>query len=109
MAGPWLSRIGIALAAICLSLPASAAEDWKELRASGALGERFDGLLVARDPSAAAVAEPVNTARRALYAQRARENGTTIDQVGRVYFKENLAALPAGTWLLLEDGTWRQR
>jgi uncharacterized protein YdbL (DUF1318 family) len=109
MAAPWLSRIGIALAAICLASAASAAEDWKELRVAGALGERYDGLLVARDPSAAPVAEPVNAARRALYAQRARENGTTVDQVGRVYFKENLAALPAGTWLLLEDGTWRQK
>jgi hypothetical protein len=99
----------IALAGLWLALAAGAAEDWKALRASGALGERYDGLLVARDPAAAAAAEPVNGARRELYARRASENGTTPDQVGRVYFRENLASLPAGTWLLLEDGTWKRK
>jgi uncharacterized protein YdbL (DUF1318 family) len=99
----------LALAALCLALFASAAEDWKSLRASGALAERFDGFLVARDPDAADAAEPINAARRALYAKRAAENGTTVDQVGRVYFKENLEGLPRGTWLLLEDGTWKQK
>lgn len=99
----------IALFALLLALSAGAAEDWKALRSSGALAERYDGLLVARDPSAAAAAEPVNAARLALYAKRASENGTTADQVGRVYFKENLASLPPGTWLLFEDGTWKQK
>ena len=104
-----LSRLVVALAAICLVLPAGAAEDWKALRASGALGERYDGLLVARDPSVTAIAEPINAARRELYAKRAAESKASIEQVGRVYFKENLANLPPGTWLLLEDGTWKQR
>lgn len=64
---------------------------------------------MARDPSAAAAAAQINAARRELYAKRAAETGAPIDQVGRVYFQENLAKLPPGTWLLLEDGTWRQK
>jgi uncharacterized protein YdbL (DUF1318 family) len=104
-----LSRRILALAVLCLALPAGAADDWKALRASGALGERYDGMLVARDPSAEAVARPINAARRDLYAKRAAESGAPIEQVGRIYFKENLSKLPAGTWLLLEDGTWKRK
>ncbi len=85
------------------------AQDWKALRASGALGERFDGFLVARDSSAANVAGQVNEQRRQLYIQRAAEQGTTVDQVGRIYFQENLSRLPNGTWVLLEDGSWVQK
>ena len=104
-----LARAALVLAALCLAFTAGAAEAWKALRASGKLAERYDGLLVARDASAAAAAEPVNSARLALYAKRAAENGTSADQVGRIFFKENLASLPAGTWLLFEDGTWKQK
>ena len=95
-------------AAIAIAGPAQA-QDWKELRASGKLGERYDGFLVARDSSAAGVAGDVNKQRRELYIQRASEQGTTVDQVGRIYFQENLSRLPNGTWILLEDGSWVQK
>lgn len=85
------------------------AQDWKELRASGALGERYDGFLVARDSSAVNVASEINEQRRELYIERASEQGTTVDQVGRIYFQENLSRLPNGTWILLEDGSWVQK
>ena len=85
------------------------AQDWKQLRASGALGERYDGFLVARDSAAASVAAEVNKQRRDLYIERAAEQGTTVDQVGRIYFQENLSRLPNGTWILLEDGSWVQK
>ncbi|MEX0924250.1 MAG: DUF1318 domain-containing protein [Rhodovibrionaceae bacterium] len=85
------------------------AQDWKALRSSGALGERYDGFLVARDSSAASVAASVNKQRRDLYIARAAEQGTTVDQVGRIYFQENLSRLPNGTWVLLEDGSWVQK
>jgi hypothetical protein len=104
-----LPRLALALAALWLALPAAAQEDWKALRASGALAERYDGLLEARSPGAAGVAESINAARRELYARRAAESGTTVDQVGRIYFQENLPNLPEGTWLRLEDGSSRQK
>lgn len=94
--------------AFALSGPAQA-QDWKSLRASGALGERYDGFLVARDSSAANVAAEINKQRRELYIDRAAEQGTTVDQVGRIYFQENLPRLPNGTWILLEDGSWVQK
>lgn len=95
--------------AASLSAKDAVAQDWKALRASGALGERYDGFLVAREPSATTVAGDVNKQRRELYIQRASEQGTTVDQVGRIYFQENLSRLPNGTWILLEDGSWVQK
>lgn len=85
------------------------AQDWKALRAEGALGERYDGFLEARESSAADVAAAINKQRRELYVERASEQGTTVDQVGRIYFQENLSRLPNGTWILLEDGSWVQK
>ena len=85
------------------------AQDWKAMRAAGQIGERYDGFLVPRDAAAAPVAAPINDARRELYQKRAAETGATIGQVGRIYFKENLANLPAGTWILQENGSWTQK
>ena len=103
--------MALALTALLLSVPVgnALAQEWKALRDSGALAERYDGLLVPREASAAAAAELVNAARLELYKKRAAETGAPVDQVGRVYFKENLPQLPAGTWLLLEDGTLVQK
>jgi uncharacterized protein YdbL (DUF1318 family) len=104
-----IARLWFALAALGLALSAGAEEDWKALRASGALGERYDGMLEARAERAAGVAQSINASRRELYAKRAAESGATVDQVGRIFFQENLPNLPAGTWLHLEDGTWKQK
>ena len=104
--------LALGAAALCgaaLSIRPALAQDWKSLRATGALGERYDGFMVARDSSAAGVAADVNKQRRDLYIQRASEQGTTVDQVGRIYFQENLSRLPNGTWILLEDGSWVQK
>lgn len=104
-----LALSAAALTGATLSSFKAFAQDWKSLRGSGALGERYDGFLVARDSSAAGVAADVNKQRRDLYIQRASEQGTTVDQVGRIYFQENLSRLPNGTWILLEDGSWVQK
>ncbi len=98
-------------AALALALPVASAfaADWKQLRADGQLGERYDGFLEARDAAAAGAAAEINAARRELYQRRAAETGAPIGQVGRIYFLENLEQLPPGTWLRLEDGTWTRR
>lgn len=82
------------------------ADDWKAMRSAGQLGERYDGLLEARDAGAESAAERINKARLALYEKRAAEMGVPADQVGRVYFNENRDQLPNGTWLHLENGDW---
>ncbi len=85
------------------------AQSLNDLRRSGALGERFDGYVEARDPSAQGVAGQVNAKRRAQYEKVATKEGISVDQVGRVYAPKIIAKLPAGAWYLPQGGGWTQK
>ncbi len=100
--------IAVVVATGLFAAPASA-QSLDDLRASGAVGERFDGLTEARDPSAAADVLKINAKRKEIYAQRAASQGVPADQVGRVYAQEILQKAPAGTWFLAPDNTWTQK
>ncbi len=103
------ARLGAAvvLAFVLLAAAPVFAQSLNSLRASGAVGEAFDGYARARAPGAAAGAvQAVNAKRRAIYARRAREQGTTAAQVGRVYARQILSGAPPGTWFLEESGGW---
>jgi uncharacterized protein len=82
-------------------------------RASGQVGERFDGLAVVRDTANAAtlgpMVEQVNAERRRVYAERAAADRVPVDQVGRVYAQEIVKSAPAGTWFLQESGQWMRK
>lgn len=86
------------------------AQSLESLRAAGALGERYDGLVAVRQASADAnrIANEVNAQRQALYKQRAAEQGVGWEQVGRVYAQQIFAQSPKGTWFLTEQG-WVQK
>ncbi len=86
------------------------AQSLESLRASGALGERYDGLVTVRQasPDASRIAAEVNSQRQAIYKQRAAEQGVPWDQVGRVYARQLFEQAPKGTWFLTEQG-WIQK
>lgn len=88
-----------------LSMPAQAGA-LDDLRASGAIGERFDGLVEARDPSASGTADTVNAKRRAVYAEKAAAQGVEPSQVGQVYAAEIFKTLPPGSWVMRQGGNW---
>ncbi len=98
----------VAAAAAALFPVAAGAQSLDALRASGAVGEGYDGFTRVRKAGGGArsVVDAVNAKRRAIYAERAKEQGTTADQVGRVYARQILGNAPAGTWFLKESGTW---
>lgn len=101
-------RGGLALLAAWFAfgpVPARA-QTVREMLAAGAVGERFDGLLEARDPSAQGFVNQVNAQRRQIYAQRAAQQGVPADQVGRVYAQQLIQQAPAGAWIRGEDGRW---
>lgn len=100
--------IAVVLATGMFAASASA-QSLDDLRASGAIGERFDGFAVARDPSAAGAVAKINAKRKEIYAQNAASQGVPADQVGRVYAKKILEDVPAGTWFLAPDNTWTQK
>ncbi len=89
--------------------PPALAQSLNTLRASGAVGEGFDGYARARKPGAGAQVEAINSKRRSIYAKRAGEQGTTADQVGRVYSRQILSGAPPGTWFLQESGDWTKK
>ena len=98
-------------AAAALFPVAAGAQSLNALRASGAVGEGYDGFARVRKAGGGArsVVDAVNAKRRAIYAERAKEQGTTADQVGRVYARQILTKAPAGTWFLKESGEWGRK
>jgi hypothetical protein len=104
-----LSLLAVATLALPLLSGPVSAQTLDELRASGKVGERYDGFAVARDPSAADLVAEVNARRRGVYEQRAAEQGVSVEAVGAVYAKEIVDQVPAGTWVLTADGEWRRK
>ncbi len=101
--------VALPVAAAAVLFPVAAgAQSLNALRASGAVGEGYDGFARVRKAGGGArsVVDAVNAKRRAIYAERAKEQGTTADQVGRVYARQILSKAPAGTWFLKESGEW---
>ncbi len=99
---------GLLLALMLPSLPA-AADVLDNLRATGAVGERFDGLLELRDAKAkgaVAKVKEINAKRRKIYAKRAAQDGASPEQVGAVYAQEIMEQAPRGTWFLGNNGKW---
>ena len=92
--------------------PAAFAQSLDELRASGAIGERYDGYVAVRDAKAAgakSVANEVNAKRKSLYEERAASEGVSPEDVGRVYAGQILKQAPRGTWFLDANGNWQQK
>lgn len=104
-------RAFLASLLLALMLPAfpATADVLDNLRAAGAVGERFDGLLELRDASAqggAAKVKEINAKRRKIYTKRAAQDGATLEQVGAVYAQEIMEQAPKGTWFLGSNGKW---
>ena len=108
-----LSGLVLALGLLlAIAAPPAAAQSLEDLRASGALGERYDGYVQVRDAGAAGakkVANEVNAKRRSLYEKRASKEGVTPEDIGQVYAGQIMKKAPGGTWFLDENGNWRQK
>lgn len=106
-----LRRAFLASLLLAFMLPAvpAAADVLDDLRAGGAVGERFDGLLELRDANAKGAADKVreiNAKRRQIYAKRAAQDGVPLEQVGAIYAQAIMERSPKGTWFLGSNGKW---
>lgn len=97
------------LAAALLAPGAARAQTPEEMLRAGTAGERFDGYMEARDPGAAAAVAAINAKRRAVYQERATQQGVAIEAVAKVYAAEIINRAPAGSWILQQNGTWVQK
>ena len=84
------------------------AESLEDLRASGAIGEGYNGYVIARQPEAQAEADAINVKRRAIYQEKAAAQGIDVDEVAKVYAAEIFKTVPAGTWIQI-DGQWKKK
>ena len=107
----WCLAAG-ALALVAGSAPALA-DPLDAPRASGLVGERFDGFAVVRDPNASgdvkALVNEINAKRRAFYDQTAEQQNTTTVAVGKIYANKIFEKAPRGYWFLTSTGQWRQK
>ena len=97
LAGPVMAQLSPAIAAA---------------KASGQVGERYDGYLgYAAVPNAGlrAQVESINIRRRALYTELATRRGANRAEVGITAGCGTLATVGVGQAYLLGDNVWRRR
>lgn len=105
-------KVLLLLAGLMLAAPAGAQPALSQARASGQVGERYDGYLGLASPAGAAVRQQlsaVNIKRRALYSQLASRRGVAPGDVGVTAGCELLARVAPGEQYMLPDGVWRRR
>ena len=106
---------GAALALLALSAPASAQQRdpaYAAARAAGQVGEMPNGYLGFPTPPSADVrrmAEDINIKRKAVYAQRAQANGSTIEEYAITAGCQAIARTVPGEKYQAPDGSWRTR
>ena len=102
-----LIATGIAAPAMALRDPAYAAA-----RASGLVGEQLDGYLGIvgeATPELQRLVDDINIRRRAVYAEKARENNATLEQYAVTSGCEAIARTTPGEKYQAPDGSWRTR
>ena len=107
-------RQAIAFAMLIAIAPAANAQTaaMNAARASGIVGERFDGYLGLATPAQGNVRSQVatiNVTRRALYSRLAASRGASPQDVGVTAGCQLLARVGVGQVYLLADGVWRRR
>ncbi len=109
----WFAVLAAVILAVTMAAGPAWAQSLDDLRASGVVGERFDGFAQVRDAgasqSARSIVNAVNQKRRQIYSKRAAQQGVPVGQVGRVYAKQIMQKAPKGTWFLGESGRWTRK
>lgn len=79
--------------------------------AKGVIGENKSGLVEIRNPqgadsTAGQIVEGENADRRIIYQAVANKNGTSVEEVQKLYARRLQANAPAGTPVETPDGAW---
>jgi hypothetical protein len=103
------------LLAVALVLAAPAAAQTPAVdaaRASGAVGERYDGYLgvaAVVSPAVRSQVSRINIQRRTLYSNLASSRGASPQDVGITAGCQLLGRVQVGESYMLADGQWRRR
>ena len=107
-----MSRVLLGLALMALAGAAAAQDTVLAARASGIVGERYDGYLGAAGPLSPALRSRVaaiNIKRRSLFSNLAARRGVTSSDVGVAAACALLGRVAVGEVYLLNEGEWRRR
>ena len=107
---------GLAVLLVPLALAhgaqAASSEDLVAAKRAGFLGERIDGYLgvvsVETPADVRAMAEEINTKRRAEYASIAERQGVPVEAVAQLAGQKLIERASPGEWVLGVDGDWQQ-
>jgi len=82
-----------------------------DLKAQGAIGENNRGLLEVRSGggNASSVVSAENRDREIVYAEIAKKNNTSAEQVGRARARRIAANSAPGVWLQRDNGEWYRK
>ena len=110
--GAAIAALGVAGAAVAQTSAQKALID--QAKAAGTVGEQADGYLGFRnstsDSALRAAVDATNAGRRAAYARRAADAGTTADVAGaRTFESQLLPRISSGQWYRNAQGQWVQR
>lgn len=109
-----LAGAGLALA-LALAIPASAQQRdpaYAAARASGAVGEQVNGYLGFPTPPSTEVrrmAEDINIKRKAVYAERAQANNSTVEEYAFAAGCQAISRTVPGEKYQAPDGSWKTR
>ena len=110
-----LAGATLALGLLALTAPASAQQRdpaYSAARAAGQVGEQGNGYLGFPTPPSAEVrrmAEDINIKRKAVYAERAQANASTVEEYAFTAGCQAIARTVAGEKYQAPDGSWRTR
>jgi len=83
-----------------------------QMESAGIVGENKQGLVEVRGPDsggAGALVSAENSDRMSIYKAIAQKNGTSIDEVQKIYAKRLQADAPAGTPVEAADTGWKTK
>ncbi len=85
--------------------------DLAQARSAGLVGEKTDGYIatVQATPEAQALVIDVNARRKTEYERISKENGQAVDLVAKLAAEQIISQLPAGSYYLAPDGSWKKR
>ena len=109
-----LTAAGAALAIGLVAAPASAQRDpaYQSARESGQVGEKADGYLGIvgnATPALRRMVDDINIRRRAVYAERARSEGATLEEYAFTAGCLAIARTSPGEMYQAPGGAWQRR
>ena len=83
-----------------------------KLKEAGLIGENNKGFLEARKkltPAQKKIIDAENADRKTVYAMMAKQNGLSIEAVGKIRAKKIAETTAKGYWIQKPDGQWYQK